>query len=199
MSDDFPGFKILFALLGVFLLYAGFFFLGLFILGKYWFFGLLAAYYLLKLSKNFLGDQPITTQGYYPGLPVVKILYKRRAVRVYVGASIILTVFFLGVGSGVYEGIHVIGDGIAIVLAALLLGMAGEIMGLEYRIRKVYFGKNEREAREIIRFIMTNRVDIDFTDDGKPKKIKSEDMSDDMSHDVLEEFVKTVKGKAPNI
>lgn len=44
----------------------------------------------------------------------------------------------------------------------------------EYRVRNGFYGSNEYEAREIIKFIISNSKNIDFTDGGKAKKIISE-------------------------
>jgi hypothetical protein len=60
-----------------------------------------------------------------------------------------------------------------IILIALLAVLLGDV-SFEYRVAKGQYGNNEREAREIINFIAKESDNIDFTDDGKLKKILSE-------------------------
>lgn len=45
----------------------------------------------------------------------------------------------------------------------------------DFRIQNGFYGNNEREAREIIQFILDEAEDSDFTDNGKLKKIISDD------------------------
>jgi hypothetical protein len=60
-----------------------------------------------------------------------------------------------------------------IILCAALAVFFGDI-SFEYRVAKGQFGNNEREAREIIDFIIKESDNIDFTDGGKLKQILSE-------------------------
>ena len=46
---------------------------------------------------------------------------------------------------------------------------------LDYRVLNRFYGNNEREARDIIEFIVKESSNIDFSDGGKPKKIMSDD------------------------
>ena len=149
------------------------------------------AYGLLFLFFAFLFIRRLraTRVSRYPRLSVVEILLQRRNKKVFAGLGV--TVFVLGgvvVGQSIL-GVQQFGGGVLLLLGLIMLGMVGEVLGLDYRIRKGFYGTNEREVREIIRFILSKRKHIDFTDDGKPKKI--------MSDTDLAEFVKTIKNNVP--
>ena len=46
---------------------------------------------------------------------------------------------------------------------------------VDFRVKNGFYGNNEREAREIIQFILEESQNIDFNDNGKLKKIISDD------------------------
>jgi uncharacterized membrane protein YeaQ/YmgE (transglycosylase-associated protein family) len=60
-----------------------------------------------------------------------------------------------------------------IIVIALVAVVIGDV-AFEYRVTKGMYGNNEREAREIIDFIIKESENIDFTDGGKLKKILTE-------------------------
>jgi hypothetical protein len=62
---------------------------------------------------------------------------------------------------------------------------------VNYRIKKGYYGNNERESREIIAFILENYTKIDFTDGGKKKSIFSDDdLEKVIGHEWVHQVVK---------
>ena len=61
----------------------------------------------------------------------------------------------------------------AILVGGILLVLAKEWL-FRFRVRSGLYGSSEREAREIVDFILSNADDIDFTDSGNRKRIISD-------------------------
>lgn len=115
----------------------------------------------------------------YPGLSVVRIMSLKRE-----GASYYSIALFVS-GLMLYMAYTAITEhpSSSAVIAVLLAG-AGFVLLREklhlYRVTKGFFGNNEAEAREIIRFILSNSENIDFTDGGKQKPVFSKEEINDI-------------------
>lgn len=109
----------------------------------------------------------------YPRDSIIEILNKRKSKDVWTAAtisflSIVLSIFIPGLDASDMYFVRLV---LFIVIIILLLGN----LAFQYRIRQHWYGNNEREAREIIEFIIKESSNIDFRDGGKLKKILSDE------------------------
>ena len=120
----------------------------------------------------------------YPKLSVVSIMRSRRS------AQIRSTLIILSVGVIVNFIMTLRGStsniGISIIFLVLIVGVLLKQAVFEYRIRKGMYGTNEREAREIITFILQESQNIDFDDQGKPKRLITEEDLEEIKQDILQ-------------
>jgi hypothetical protein len=125
----------------------------------------------------------------YKNLSIVGIMLKKRKKDVYRNIIIIysgLIIYLLY--SHITEEINY-GISSSFILISCLLMLYENI--LNYRIKKGYYGNNEREAREIISFILDNYIEIDFKDGGKRKNIFSiDDLEKVIDHEWIPQATK---------
>jgi hypothetical protein len=107
----------------------------------------------------------------YPGLSIVGIISKRHSDNTRLALNIVLVgmVVALLISMFLPAGLLFVS-----LLALLAVALVVRLAAFTYRLRRGLYGTTEREAREIIRFILAEADHIDFTDRGKPKKILSE-------------------------
>jgi hypothetical protein len=101
----------------------------------------------------------------YPNLSIVGIIALKKRRNSLTAGIIIIMAYIVNFTIG---GLNLY------ILSAAIVFLAAENMIFEYRIRTGLYGKNEREAREIINFIIKEYQKIDFTDEGKRKPIISD-------------------------
>lgn len=109
----------------------------------------------------------------YPRDSIIQILNKRRSRDVYSAVALCLIAVIVStfIPQSNSPEIH----SIQLVLCLIMIILLSGKLALEYRIVKGWYGNNEREAREIIEFIIKESSNIDFRDGGKLKKILSDE------------------------
>lgn len=109
----------------------------------------------------------------YPRDSIIQILNKRRSRDVYLAVALCLVTVIAStfIPPSSVPAIR----SIQLVLCLTMILLLSGKLALEYRIVKGWYGNNEREAREIIEFIIKESSNIDFRDGGKLKKILSEE------------------------
>ena len=124
--------------------------------------------------KSSLQDRK--TKKNYPMLSVISIMRK------YKSEQKIQTIYLLLIATIIYIFAGRLFDfAISNIFSYVLLGsslaIALELLIFNYRVNKSWYGSIEFEAREIIKFIVENSENIDFTDGNSPKSIiKPEDI-----------------------
>jgi ABC-type cobalt transport system substrate-binding protein len=106
----------------------------------------------------------------YPGLSVVGILALKRERNSNYAISAICIGLMIYLLCSSFAEITTNRAVILILMICVLLIFTREKL-ISYRVSKGYFGQNESEAREIIKFIINNSENIDFTDGGKRKSL----------------------------
>jgi len=109
----------------------------------------------------------------------------------------------LGAGLGSYLLVTTIVDipvnlFIIYILGLLLVSVLLRRIVIDYRIGWGHYGNNEREAREIIDFIMSKSSKIDFFGGGKPKEIISEEDLEEIRQLVPQELPSDVRWRWPH-
>lgn len=126
----------------------------------------------IKLLRE-IADKYIIQTGkskqQYPKLSIIGIIRQRSTTEaasalVILAGSLLIVTMFPSLFTVGYNPVLII----CLMLFVIVLSLAKN-----YRIRKGFYGSSEREAREIIEFILENTNDVDFTDRGKPKRIFS--------------------------
>jgi hypothetical protein len=141
----------------------------------------------LNLSKE---DQERSMKKKFPQLSIAGIIRKRKLDDTSKTMAFLLISLVL---SMLLSFLNVVNWGtiqIALFMPIVLLYVSQ--ITLDYRILKGFYGNNEREAREIIEFIVKESSGIDFTDHGKPKKI----LSDANLEEIKQEVIQTLPGVA---
>lgn len=110
----------------------------------------------------------------YPRDSIIKIMNKRKSRVIYFSVAFCLLTIIL---SMIIPQLTILPEifPIQIILASTMIILLSGKLALDYRILKGWYGNNEREAREIIEFIVRESSNIDFRDGGKLKRILSDD------------------------
>ena len=128
---------------------------------------------VLPVPMRLLVSQADSYKKQYPHQSVVGIIRTQR-IRDTIRTLIYLVGFFLlSIVVNLFYPINV--NFISLVLAVTTCLLLVGILTFQYRVTKRMYGNNEREAREIIDFIIRESKHIDFKDGGKLKKILSDD------------------------
>jgi hypothetical protein len=106
----------------------------------------------------------------YCNLSVVNIMFKRHTQKTFLSGLIIIVASTISYQFSEFQ----MGWSMKSIFLVLFLLMLRDYL-LAYRIKNGFYGNNEYEALEIIKFILSESSKIDFTDGGKHKKIFSED------------------------
>ena len=106
----------------------------------------------------------------YPKLSVVKIIQKRREDKIYQARYLLLIATLFCILSNIFFDLG-ISNFFPVIFIATFILLNLESFLFDYRIRKGWYGTNETEAREIVKFILDNSDNIDFTDGGSTKSV----------------------------
>lgn len=109
----------------------------------------------------------------YPRLSVVRIMQRRKGLETIWNVIILFLALLTYILSSYYFKLT-ISYGLIVISFLVMLLLAIYNSSFDFRIGKGFYGNNEREAREIIMFILKESDNIDFTDNGKLKKIISD-------------------------
>lgn len=128
-----------------------------------------------------------STRKHYPQLSIIGIMQHRRLDETSRVMSFLIVSLFLSVVLSTFKVIEWGTVQFASAIPIILLAIRWRV--LNYRVGQGLYGNNEKEARDIIEFIVKESTNIDFTDGGKPKKI--------LSDEDLEEINQTVTRPVP--
>ena len=142
-----------------------------------------------SLAENKGSDSKTSNKEKFPRLSVAAIFRYRQLENTTQGLLLLVIALLV---SFILSGFQIIEWGaiqISLFVSLVLLFVRQSI--LDYRILKGFYGNNELEARELIAFILKESSNIDFTDNGKPKKI--------LSFEDLEEIKKVAPQAVPGL
>ena len=112
----------------------------------------------------------------YANLSIVGVMLRRRGFQLHVTITLILVAALIYLSSTSLQAIETNSYVYIILIALLVLAFFRDKL-FEFRVQNGMYGNNEREAREIIRFILDNSSNIDFDNKSGPRKIiKKEDL-----------------------
>lgn len=145
---------------------------------------MLSLYYIFSFSKG------KREKLKYPKLSIIRIMETRKASEISKNTSMIMLSILGYILLFRYLKVEISIEAIYIgFVTVILLGVHKFLF--DYRVKSGYYGNNEREAREIIQFILQESEHIDFTDNGKLKKI--------VSDEELGEIAESIKSLLPQV
>lgn len=128
--------------------------------------------YLRMSPRSYLSND-YDKREKFPKKSIVAIMRLRRINNIIVVVSLLL---FLLLASLFFPLIaNLISQTTQTIISIYIIVLTISHLSFEYRVALGLFGNNEREAREIIQFLIQESENIDFTDGGKAKKILSEE------------------------
>ena len=129
---------------------------------------------LIKKENEFQKSATKLVKENYPNLSIVGIMRQRKTEHTIKSASSLFLAFVIYFISSRWVGFSAEST-LTYILLSLIILLVIQKTVLDYRIYSGLYGSNEREAREIVSFIIQESNKIDFTDKGKPKKIISDE------------------------
>ncbi len=141
-----------------------------------WGYVFLAGIIMYLVASIILTRQKMTARAQkenYPRDSIIKIMNKKNSRDVYLAVALcfIFFVLLMRVPQLNIPEMHYIRY---VIPSAVILLLSAKL-ALEHRIVKGWYGNNEREAREIIEFIIKESSNIDFKDGGELKKILNDE------------------------
>ena len=147
---------------------------------------IIGLYFLTKLKL--LQNIATNFKKRYSNLSIVGIMLKRRTMNNYISILLIIgSVFIYILSNNIFE--YQVEPLLLLFFVMLIIFSFLHNYFFKYRVINGFYGTNEQECREILNFIISEYDKIDFLDNGKRKKIISEN---DLQE--IEKFKETITG-----